>query len=681
LKERGNNIRSLVSKQAAMLLLFFGLVSVLCFSFYKDNIRSFPYKIHAWTQSDRYALALNFQENGFDLFHPQTYNFKTLSQNQGSLVSENRITPADCPMHEYVIALIMKITGNNRPSVFRFYNLLYGLLGFLFLFLWVRNTSSSWLKPFAVLLFAFLSPVYVYYLDGFLPSITSVSNVFIGLYFYFKFLDNKRYRYLFLAVLFTLLAALSRIPFTLFISALFCQRLWIMIKNRKPELKILWTFMGALAIIIGYFFYNIWLARVYGSSFLMTIMPAASMADLRENISYIYHTWFFSYFTLYHYAVILLLGIIFIVQWIRNRTLTVFQKTTGFLFLFTFFGSVIYFFLMVLQFHNHDYYFLDCFYIPCLLYILMCLDSIRLKDLSIKLLFAAFVLVFGYLSYGKCKQDEQFRYGDDPFNRYQNEYLNYLGSSRLLDSLKISPTSRMVVMDAYTTNTPFILMNRTGYTLMGADGEHIKRSLDWNYDYAVMQNEFILSDIVNYYPEIVNELEPIGNNGKITVFKKNHRKKNLQEFLMIKDEILFCKSFCSPSNNSCSKFLSTDISCDSILLLNVDREFNDIVEQDISPFMNKEHSLMFWADCRMNKFNQDNTDLVAVINNDVSGQIYYRRFSLNQYLGEEISMAFRKLYFMYPLPVNGAGKNTLKLYLWNNGKNEIELKNVGVCIY
>ena len=150
---------------------------------------------------------------------------------------------------------------------------------------------------------------------------------------------------------------------------------------------------------------------------------------------------------------------------------------------------------------------------------------------------------------------------------------------------------------------------------------------------------------------------------------------------MIKDEILFCKSFCSPSNNSCSKFLSTDISCDSILLLNVDREFNDIVEQDISPFMNKEHSLMFWADCRMNKFNQDNTDLVAVINNDVSGQIYYRRFSLNQYLGEEISMAFRKLYFMYPLPVNGAGKNTLKLYLWNNGKNEIELKNVGVCIY
>jgi hypothetical protein len=680
LKETHNISLSSSFKKAAGLLVFFGLISFFCYSFYRDNIRSYPSKIHAWTQSDRYALALNFQKNGYDLFHPQTFNIKIPSENQSHLIPENRITQADCPIHEYIIALIMTITSHNTPFVFRLYNLLYGLLGFFFLFLMVRNNTGSHVKSIAVIIFAFLSPVLVYYLDGFLPSLTSMASVLIGFYFYFQYLNNKQYRNLLMAVLFTCIAAISRTPFALFIASLFIQLLWDMIRNKKIEYKILLPFLFAFIVLLTYFIYNHYLARVYGSSFLMTIMPASNIKDFHENISFIYHNWFTSYFTIYHYLVFILFGVIFLIQWIRKKSLTEFQKRTGFLFLFTFLGSVFYFILMLLQFHDHDYYFLDSFYIPGLLYIMMCIDSFQLKNITIKLLFGVVILLFGYVGFGKCKQDKTFRYNDDINDRYQTEYHNYFGSSRLLDSLNISPDSKILVMDAYTTNTPFILMNRPGYILMGTYTEHIKQSLNWDFDYIAMQNEMILSEIVNYYPPIIDELEPVGTNGRISIYKKQHRSKSLLEFLQIKDPLLFYKSSCTKASDSSNDFFIKNIYCDSIFHIGKEREFGDVIDCDLSENKNNHLSLIFCADCRLSEFNNDNSDLVAAVIRD-SEQIYYKKFALNQYLENKVSDNFRKLYFTFPLFFEGNGKIILKLYVWNNGKNEVELKNIGVWIF
>ncbi|MFH1321045.1 MAG: hypothetical protein ABII90_10385 [Bacteroidota bacterium] len=99
--------------------LLFAILGILSISFYKDTINLFPSYIHAWTQSDRYALALGFIDNGFDFFHPCSYNLKTV----------NGITSVDFPIHEYIIAVIMKITGSTAPLIFRIYILLYGLTG------------------------------------------------------------------------------------------------------------------------------------------------------------------------------------------------------------------------------------------------------------------------------------------------------------------------------------------------------------------------------------------------------------------------------------------------------------------------------------------------------------------------------------------------------------------------
>lgn len=38
-------------------------------------MKEFPSFIHAWAQTDRYAMAIAFTENGMDLFHPSVCFF------------------------------------------------------------------------------------------------------------------------------------------------------------------------------------------------------------------------------------------------------------------------------------------------------------------------------------------------------------------------------------------------------------------------------------------------------------------------------------------------------------------------------------------------------------------------------------------------------------------------------
>ena len=99
-----------------ILLIFSGFL-------YHTTIFLFPAFMHSWTQSDRYAIALGFINNGFDFLHPQTYNWMV----------KDGITRVDFPISEYIIAMIMKITGTTSFIVFRVYTLLISLIGIIFL--------------------------------------------------------------------------------------------------------------------------------------------------------------------------------------------------------------------------------------------------------------------------------------------------------------------------------------------------------------------------------------------------------------------------------------------------------------------------------------------------------------------------------------------------------------------
>ena len=179
------------------ILLF--LVFLLGWLFHRNEINEFPSFVHAWSQSDHYALAIGFLKNHFDFFHPVTYNLNPQFPGNFQQINASGITPADFPIHHFVAALIMKVSGSTSPWCFRLYVLLYSIAGLFFLYrlsyLQIKNRVFS----IFIVIFASTSPVFVYYQAGFIPSIPSLSNLFIAFYFYFKNQESKKTNYFFLS--------------------------------------------------------------------------------------------------------------------------------------------------------------------------------------------------------------------------------------------------------------------------------------------------------------------------------------------------------------------------------------------------------------------------------------------------------------------------------------------------
>jgi hypothetical protein len=269
----------LIKKRSLALL---SLALLICSIFlYHDTITLFPAFIHSWSQADRYAIALGFLENGFDLFHPQTFDLETV----------DGITRVDFPINEFFIALIMKLLGTTAPAVFRIYTLCISIIGLVHLYLFTKRITSSETKSWMVVFFAFLSPVLVYYQAGFIPSVSAVSFTFIAYYYFFAYKENCSAKNLVLSICFFLLAALVRMPFVIFLFAALLQQAFMMIRtNRFKSFEVIAFGVGFLIFGI-YFNHNLHLQRIYGSIFLSELMPPKSFAEFKEILTEMYSHW------------------------------------------------------------------------------------------------------------------------------------------------------------------------------------------------------------------------------------------------------------------------------------------------------------------------------------------------------------------------------------------------------
>ena len=137
----------------------------------KGYMNEYPTHIHAWAEQDHYALALGFINNGYDFFHPETMIYNKQFPNWWKEAYDSTITSVDFPIHEYNVALLMKLLGTTSPWVFRLWTLLWGILGLFFLYKISYHITCQWVKSALVTTIAMTSPVYAYFLNGFLPSI------------------------------------------------------------------------------------------------------------------------------------------------------------------------------------------------------------------------------------------------------------------------------------------------------------------------------------------------------------------------------------------------------------------------------------------------------------------------------------------------------------------------------
>lgn len=658
------------------------------FIFQYKYLNEFPSHIHAWAQSDRYALSLGFLDNGLNFFNPQTLVYNHQFPEKWTIPSSKTITAVDFPIHDYIPALLMKMLGNTSVWVFRMYILFYSFLGLFFLFKFTFAITKDYIKSVFVVVFTATSPVYVYYQAGFLPTIPSLSNAIIGVYFYHRYLTENKNKDFWLSLLILTLAALSRTTFAIPIVAMLAVE-FIRLLKKKTKLN-----LGSRLIPVGisvfslasYLLYNGYLREKYGSLFLNHILPPDNFGEVKEIITYVYENWFFHYFTRVHYvifSVFIVLSFYFIS--IRKSANQKANSCLGLFILTYLFGCFIFAYLMLRQFSAHDYYFLDTFFLPIIMSLIVILSVIpRADKIGFKIVTVTTFFVITYLLILQPIKSQEKRRETGFWDRTEATINNFKNSSQFLDSLGISRSSKILVLDAVAPNIPFILMQRKGFAVMKANQKNMEEALKWDYDYIVIQNEYFIPEIYNRYPGILSKLNKIANNGEISVctLSKNN-KQNLLDFMGLSNrKIVFEKqvsfdtipdilwqNFNSTDNFAFQSKASSHLTAD--VIYGVSYKTRNLPELETNA-----RTLLFSSYFLKEK--RINCEIVVSINSD--GKIlYYKAANLRDLIRH--NGRWENVILLFDLPKIQSTDYEFALYLWNPGKSDLYYDDFGFSLY
>lgn len=665
--------------------LAFLVVLIPIFFFQFKYLNDFPSHTHAWAQADHYALSIGFTNNGMNFFKPETFVLNHQFPNKWKTPDKTSITPVDFPINNYIPALIMKIFNSKSPLIYRLYILLYSIIGLFFLFrIGLLLTKNTLISVFIVL-FASTSSVYVFYQSGFLPSIPSISNVFIGYFFYMCWLHEKKQKLLTISVIFITIAALSRTPFNIFLIAVFCLEILKMLQAKNINWKTTMVFISSFLVVLGYFLYNKYLFHTYGSIFLNKPLPPENFEHAKQIISLSLENWKYDYFSKYHYLVLALTTIVFLFYFFKRKKIDDDQKKLLLLIAILFVGTLLYSGLMLKQFVAHDYYFLDTFYIPIIFLFVFLISSIHKISklyLNVLLLILGLFSVLMVKSAYSSQKTRRVIHGWDKVSASINAYKN---SDKLLKDLGITNKDKIMVLYPIAPNIPFILMNRKGYAIQSTSHKIIENALNWDFDYITVANAFLVSDIINEYPDFIKRVNKIGGNKDISVYKLNNSKNKitLLEFLELDTlKPLFRESinFDTVPTPVWENTFSTDsifFSEPSSGVVNIENTYGITIR--FSDF-EKRISKPKYVYINAKVFAKKECSGAFVISIDKKGEnIAYKPYYLNNFVSNPKQWNNAKVF--YNLPLIDYSNTKISIYIWNPKNEQFFYDDLKVVVY
>ena len=253
-----------------------------------------PAYIHAWAQADNYSLALGFRHNGCDLFHPHTLIYN--KQQYGFNDPESLVTGCDLPLHHWLAAVLMSVTGSTQPWVFRGLTLLVTIIGLWALYLLTFVLTTSRAKSMLVAVFMATSPSFAYYSASFLPTSPALSLAIGGLLFYALYLRDDKIWELYVALLLITLSMMTRSSFAVLWVAVGCfqvLRIW----RGEARFRSSWLpFVAGAMLFAAWWLWSLHLRQQYGSLFLASLLPVQNMDEAREVMQYVHDRWQFHYY-------------------------------------------------------------------------------------------------------------------------------------------------------------------------------------------------------------------------------------------------------------------------------------------------------------------------------------------------------------------------------------------------
>lgn len=668
-------------KNGFVLIILFALGLTFSFKYLTYQ----PSYKHAWAQADQYSLSKGFIRNNFNFFKPQTYVLNKQFPDNFEKPYIDAVTPVDFPLHQYLIAGLMKLSTHHDPFIFRLFVLLMSVMGMFYFFRLVYLLTGNYFKSLLAVAFAATSPVFVYYQSGFLPTIPCLSLAITGLYFYFKYTFSGKTKNFITGIAFLTLSALARTTYLIPLLSVLGVEFVYSIRNRKFVFSKVICFSIALALLLIQFFYNKHLLKVHGSMFLNTLMPAESLSDAISKFSYIIDTWKWQYFTSIHYYAFAFIVILFITSLFVKR-IRVNIKTNRLLLLMSllFLGYSLFFVAMLNQFKEHDYYFLDSFYLLIILlfsFLLIQLPSIKFRYSGI-VLSIVFILGFSKIIALNIGIQQQTYSQYDTLEKIEDQLK---GSDKILDSLGISRNAKILYFDAQAPNIALNQLDRVGYAIMSTTKEHFERAMQWKYDYLVFTNSSFVEKIYPVFPEIIKRIKKVYDNGNFMVCVPFDNKNQTVE------------SFCNVSSFSKKIEISNDFE-DSLdfhwknnnpsnvkafsgtksQFISQNQEFGIAYTDSSWHFLSQgSHTAILSCEVYFEK-EMNECNLVVSVDGNHSN-LFYKATNISSLVTSPDK--WHRIDIILNVPQIKDNRNVFSAYIWNKGKNNLFVDDLKIRLY
>lgn len=198
---------------------------------------------HSWRQADTAAIAKNFYENGFNILYPQ---IDWGGNTPGYVESEFQLYP-------FLVSLMYYLFGVN-DFWGRILSVIFSIITIYGLYLLTRKIISESVALWSAFIYAVI-PLNIYYSRSFMPESMMLMFIVYGVYFFYLWIRNERWKYYFLSFIFISLAILLKIP-TLYIGLPLLYLAYRKYKIKTFAKPALWLFAFLVLVPVFLWYYH-----------------------------------------------------------------------------------------------------------------------------------------------------------------------------------------------------------------------------------------------------------------------------------------------------------------------------------------------------------------------------------------------------------------------------------------
>ena len=207
------------------------------------NLRAPLVGIRGWRQADTMAMAINYHENGYNLFYPQI----DWGGNTPGYVE------AEFPIYSYAAALLFNLFGVSELSA-RLLSIALSLIGVCYFYLLIKEQVNEQTALWSCLFISIL-PLNVFMGRTIMPESLLLTSLIIGVYYFAQWLNHNKWWHLGISAIFISTACLVKIP-SLYVGLPLLFLAWLKFEKKVFLQWKLWLFAITIFVTVGAWYYH-----------------------------------------------------------------------------------------------------------------------------------------------------------------------------------------------------------------------------------------------------------------------------------------------------------------------------------------------------------------------------------------------------------------------------------------